>query len=282
MEFYFSLIIFLYLFDGDETSWSVLAPSGVGVLIAFWKIKKAVVVTNLADKPTEAQPAQAASGAPSTSTSTALVPAVTGGATTDGLTVGTFRITFAKSYQSKTKEHDDQAMKYLMYVMVPCLIGYTAYSAYYDEHRGWYSFINGTQVRFIYFFGFAMMTPQIFINYKLKSVTALPWRTFVYKALNTFIDDLFAFIIKMPTMHRLACFRDDIVFIILLYQRWIYPVDEKRSQDGDDDDEEGVEGNAANPTSSTTTAAASGAAAAALPSTEELLKELKRIEEKNK
>ncbi|CUE74088.1 transmembrane protein, putative [Bodo saltans] len=30
MEFYFSLIIFLYLFDGDETSWSVLAPSGVG------------------------------------------------------------------------------------------------------------------------------------------------------------------------------------------------------------------------------------------------------------
>jgi hypothetical protein len=29
-----------------------------------------------------------------------------------------------------------------------------------------------------------------------------------YKFLNTIIDDLFAFIIKMPTMHRLACFRD--------------------------------------------------------------------------
>lgn len=36
-----------------------------------------------------------------------------------------------------------------------------------------------------------------FINYKLKSVAHLPWRTFAYKALNTFIDDLFAFIIKM-------------------------------------------------------------------------------------
>ena len=24
----------------------------------------------------------------------------------------------------------------------------------------------------------------------------------------------------MPTAHRLACFRDDIVFIIYLYQRW--------------------------------------------------------------
>lgn len=37
-----------------------------------------------------------------------------------------------------------------------------------------------------------------------------------YKALNTFIDDLFAFIIKMPTMHRLACFRDDVIFFIYL------------------------------------------------------------------
>lgn len=39
-----------------------------------------------------------------------------------------------------------------------------------------------------------------------------------YKALNTFIDDLFAFIIKMPTLHRMSCFRDDIVFAIFLYQ----------------------------------------------------------------
>lgn len=50
----------------------------------------------------------------------------------------------------------------------------------------------------------------------------------VYKSLNTFIDDLFAFIIKMPTMHRLSCFRDDIIFLIYLYQRYIYPVDKKR------------------------------------------------------
>lgn len=32
---------------------------------------------------------------------------------------------------------------------------------------------------------------------QLKSVAHLPWRVFVYKALNTFIDDLFAFIIKV-------------------------------------------------------------------------------------
>jgi hypothetical protein len=52
------------------------------------------------------------------------------------------------------------------------------------------------------------MTPQLFINYKLKSVAHLPWRMLTYKALNTFIDDLFAFVIKMPMLYRLGCFRD--------------------------------------------------------------------------
>ena len=87
------------------------------------------------------------------------------------------------------------------------------------------------------------MTPQIFINYKKKSVGQLPWKAFVYKALNTFIDDLFAFVIKMPTMHRLAVFRDDLVFLILLYQRWIYPVDKTRSdvEGADVEEEEGEE-----------------------------------------
>merc|ERR1719481_515680 len=49
-----------------------------------------------------------------------------------------------------------------------------------------------------------------------------------YKALNTFIDDIFAFVIKMPTMYRLGCFRDDIVFFIFLYQRYIYKEDPTR------------------------------------------------------
>ena len=110
----------------------------------------------------------------------------------------------------------------------------------------------------ILFIGFIMMTPQLFINYKLKSVgkfmlrfpyfyykliglfkilksllyyifillypAHLPWRMMTYKALNTFIDDIFAFVIKMPTMYRIGCFRDDIVFFIFLYLRYIYRV----------------------------------------------------------
>jgi hypothetical protein len=42
------------------------------------------------------------------------------------------------------------------------------------------------------------------------------------------VSDLFAFIIKMPTMHRLSVFRDDLVFFIYLYQRHIYRVDKNR------------------------------------------------------
>ena len=77
------------------------------------------------------------------------------------------------------------------------------------------SLVNG-----VYAFGFLFMLPQLFVNYKLKSVAHLPWRAFMYKAFNTFIDDLFAFIITMPTAHRVACFRDDVVFLIYLYQRY--------------------------------------------------------------
>ena len=59
---------------------------------------------------------------------------------------------------------------------------------------------------------------QLFINHRLKSVAHLPMKALMYKAFNTFIDDVFAFLIHMPTLHRVACFRDDIVFIIYMYQ----------------------------------------------------------------
>ena len=85
------------------------------------------------------------------------------------------------------------------------------------------------------------MCPQLFINYKLKSVAYLPWKRFCYRALNTFIDDLFSFIIRMPAMHRMACFRDDVVFFIYLYQRWLYPVDKTRLFDEDPQEDEDLD-----------------------------------------
>lgn len=94
-----------------------------------------------------------------------------------------------------------------------------------------YSWLLSTLVGAVYTFGFILMCPQLYLNYKLKSVAHLPWRQMTFKFLNTIIDDLFAFVIKMPTLHRIACFRDDVIFLIFLYQRWIYPVDKTRANE---------------------------------------------------
>ncbi|XP_026581502.1 cleft lip and palate transmembrane protein 1-like [Pseudonaja textilis] len=110
--------------------------------------------------------------------------------------------------ESSTKIYDDMAFRYLSWILFPLLGCYAVYSLLYMEHKGWYSWILSMLYGFLLTFGFITMTPQLFINYKLKSVAHLPWRMLTYKALNTFIDDLFAFVIKMPMMYRIGCLRD--------------------------------------------------------------------------
>ncbi|PRP74259.1 hypothetical protein PROFUN_12006 [Planoprotostelium fungivorum] len=189
----FQVIIFLYLLDNSaETNWLIVISSGVGLFIEFWKLKKAMII--------EIDWSQR-------------IP---------------IRIRDRESYAAETREYDMMAMKYLSWALYPLIVCYAIYSLLYDSHKSWYSFVLGTLTGCVYTFGFIMMCPQLFINYKLKSVAHLPFRSFMYKALNTVIDDLFAFIIKMPLLRRLSCFSDDIVFLIFLYQRWIYPVDKSR------------------------------------------------------
>eukprot|EP00898_Chlorokybus_atmophyticus_P009028 jgi/Chlat1/9126/Chrsp97S08427 len=187
------VVIFLYLLD-NKTSWMIIISAGIGVLIEFWKIGKAMKVS--VDR-------------------SGMFP--------------TLKFEDRETYAgNKTKEYDQLAMKYLSWVCYPLVAGYSVYSLLYETHKSWYSWVLGTLTGSVYTFGFIMMTPQLFINYKMKSVAHLPWRQMTYKFLNTIIDDLFAFIIKMPMLHRISCFRDDVVFLIYVYQRWIYPVDAKR------------------------------------------------------
>lgn len=193
VSFISQLIVFLYLLDND-TSWMILVSSGIGCCIEFWKIGKAMHIE--VDRS------------------------------------GRFPVLRFKDRDSykmnKTKEYDDLAMKYLSYVLFFLVACASIYSLKYERHKSWYSWILSSLTQCVYMFGFIMMCPQLFINYKLKSVAHLPWRQMTYKFLNTIIDDLFAFVIKMPTLHRLSVFRDDIIFLIYLYQRWVYPVDKKR------------------------------------------------------
>jgi hypothetical protein len=185
-------VVFLYLLDND-TSWMILLSSGVGLLIEFWKITKAMDVSFDANA----------------------FPYVT--------------VKDKHGYRaSDTAKHDEVAMRYLSYALYPLVGCYAVYAVLYNEHKGWYSFVLNVLVGAVYLFGFITMTPQLYINYKLKSVAHLPWRQMTYKFLNTIIDDLFAFVIKMPLMHRLSVFRDDVIFLAMLYQRWIYKVDKTR------------------------------------------------------
>lgn len=143
--------------------------------------------------------------------------------------------------EKDTEEYDRIAFKYLYIVAVPLLLAYATYSLMYDTHKGWYSFVIETLVGSVYAYGFLMMVPSLYINYRLKSVAHMPSKAMTYKFLNTFIDDLFAFTIRMPTLHRIATLRDDVIFFIWLYQKWVYKVDPTRvnefGQGGESDDE---------------------------------------------
>ncbi|GAB5356934.1 hypothetical protein AAMO2058_000330900 [Amorphochlora amoebiformis] len=144
----------------------------------------------------------------------------------------------AESMESLTSKYDAVAIKYLGGILIPFVVGYCIYSLLYEPHKSLYSWAITSLASVVYAIGFILMTPQLFINFKLKSVAHLPWRTLTYKAFNTFVDDLVSLVIDMPFLHRLACFRDDIVFLIFLYQWWLYGADKNRSyeleEEGDD------------------------------------------------
>uniref|UniRef100_A0A8H7XXW1 Cleft lip and palate associated transmembrane protein n=1 Tax=Psilocybe cubensis TaxID=181762 RepID=A0A8H7XXW1_PSICU len=195
------LVILLYLIDNNEnTSWMILMGSGMGVIIEAWKITKAVDIK--------------------------VIPSTAGSLLPYKLEITDKHV--LSEDEKKTQEYDRLAFRYVSYVAIPLLAGYTVYSLVYESHRGWYSFVISTLTSFVYMFGFAQLIPQLIINYKLKSVAHMPMKAMVYKTLSTVVDDFFAFCIKMPFLHRLACFRDDVVFLIFLYQRWIYRIDPNR------------------------------------------------------
>ncbi|OPJ83305.1 cleft lip and palate transmembrane protein 1 [Patagioenas fasciata monilis] len=174
-----SLVVLLYILD-NETNFVVQVSVFIGLLIDIWKITKVMDVR--LDR--------------------------------ENKVAGVFpRVTFndkSTYIESSTKVYDDMAFRYLSWILFPLLGCYAVYSLLYLEHKGWYSWVLSMLYGFLLTFGFITMTPQLFINYKLKSVAHLPWRMLTYKALNTFIDDLFAFVIRMPMMYRIGCLRDGV------------------------------------------------------------------------
>ncbi len=224
-------IILLYLIE-QETSVLMTITSLFGVLVALWKCHKAAgfALVRLSEEDEKTKPSFIN-----------MLPAMFGYRfKAKRLESSSTKANDEKAEESSrlhtmTLEADRQASIYLGSGMLPLVIGYTIYSLVKHEHVSWYSWLVTSASSGVYAFGFVLMTPQLFLNYKMKSVAHLPWRVLVYKSLNTFIDDLFSFIIRMPTMARISCFRDDVVFFIYLYQRWLYPVDTSRPVEGGGD-----------------------------------------------
>ena len=134
-------IIFLYLMDNSEgTSWMILFGQGMGILLEAWKITKTVDVrVRAADEGS-------------------MLP---------------YKITFEDKHklsetEEKTKEYDEIAFRYLYLVAIPLLGAYAVYSLVYDTHKSWYSFVITTLVGSVYAYGFLMMVPSLYINYRLK------------------------------------------------------------------------------------------------------------------
>lgn len=61
----------------------------------------------------------------------------------------------------------------------------------YNNLFSWYSWSIKSLVNGVYAFGFLFMLPQLFINYRLKSVANLPWKTFMYKVFKYFFNIYF-------------------------------------------------------------------------------------------
>jgi len=151
-------VIFLYLLDNsDGTSWMILFGQGFGILLEAWKITRMVDVKILPTPPGSLLP---------------------------------YKISFEDKHklsqlEKETKEYDEEAFKYLYWIAIPLLAAYAVYSVLYDTHKSWYSFIITTLVGSVYAYGFLMMVPSLYINYKLKSVAHMPRKTMIYKLLNT-------------------------------------------------------------------------------------------------
>lgn len=147
-------VILLYLFDNNEnTSWMILGGQAFGIVLEAWKITKTVDV--------KVRPSAPGSTLP-------------------------WSISFEDKHklsdlEKETKTYDEIAFKYLYIIAVPLLIAYAIYSLVYETHKSWYSFVITTLVGSVYAYGFLMMVPSLYINYRLKSVAHMPRKAMMYK-----------------------------------------------------------------------------------------------------
>ncbi|XP_035987020.1 cleft lip and palate transmembrane protein 1-like protein isoform X1 [Fundulus heteroclitus] len=178
-----TLLVFLHLLE--ETSLLVLLPVGLGACVEVWKVFK-VFKIHLSRR---------------------------------------FYTNKLDEEERKTAEYDAQASRYLSYLVCPLCISGAVFSLGYLRQKNYYSWLVNTLVTGVYALGFLSMAPQLFINHKLKSVSHLQGAVLMYRGVNTLVSDLcscasfFSSSVPFTSSHQLSCFRDELLFLLYLYQR---------------------------------------------------------------
>jgi hypothetical protein len=194
-RFLCSFIILLYLMDGGGTSWVIILSLFSSCVVEGWKVWRLLRPTFKPSFPFVSIRELATAG------------------------------------EQETASYDRIASTNLALVLYPLVVGWSLYALQHYVYTSWYSWLISNLANAVYTFGFIALCPQLYVNYRLKSVAHLPWKVFMYKIFNTFVDDAFAWLIEMPWKHRVMTLRDDVVFLLLLVQVYQYRVDKTRTNE---------------------------------------------------
>jgi len=225
-----TVIIYLYLLDSDGVNSIVLISYTCSTALELWKVYRVLCLRAKLGRESGSMSVRDGAGLHGTPEAPTLRVGDGSSATGDRDRDQVSSVE-SRRLEEETEAHDALATRTLGVGLAPLVLGWALYALTAYPHTSWYSWVISSLSDAVYLIGFIGMTPQLFINYRLKSVAHLPWRVLVYKAFNTFIDDIFSLLVSMPTLHRVACLRDDVVFVIFLYQRRIYPVDLRRANE---------------------------------------------------
>lgn len=211
-----SLIIFLYLLDSG-TSTIILFSIGKDIIWSAWKLFKVLRSRQIAQE-SASHGTKLVERAASTAEIEARV--MQAGCSVKALT--------EDELHRFTTWCDHRATIHMGLCVYPMVVGMAVYSMQYHTYASWWSWLISSLADSVYLFGFVSMCPQLYVNYKLQSVAHMPLGALGYKVFNTFIDDIFAFLVKMPLKHRIMTLRDDVIFLGFLYQWWAYKADRSR------------------------------------------------------
>lgn len=192
-----TLLIFMHLLE--ETSLLVLIPIGLGACVEVWKVFKVYKIQ---------------------------------------LHWRGLKVNKMDEDERKTVEYDAQASRYLSYLVYPLCISGAIFSLAYLRQKCYFSWLLNTLVTGVYALGFLTMAPQLFINHKLRSVSHLQGAVLTYRGVNTLVSDLCcaaSFLnpaLSLTSSHQLCCFRDELFFLLYLYQRRKYGSKFRRRDSG--------------------------------------------------